>query len=158
MGKFSKIAVLVVTCVFAGYLAGAATQSGVNDWYPILKKPAFNPPNWIFAPVWTVLYVLMGVAGGLVWDKTERDPQMVKRALAFFSIQLALNILWSFLFFNLHNPFLALVEIALLWLIVYETYFVFRKIDKVAGWFFIPYILWVTFAAVLNGSIWWLNR
>jgi benzodiazapine receptor len=121
-------------------------------------KPSFNPPDWIFAPVWSMLYIMMGIAAGLVWDRIDHEKEAVSKALLFFAIQLALNMLWSFLFFGLHNPLLALVEIVLLLLMIYETFMKFRKIDKIAGLLFIPYLLWVAFAAVLNATIWWLNK
>lgn len=158
MSKINKILVMIVTCVALGYFSGLVTREGVETWYPTLQKPAFNPPNAIFGPVWTVLYVMMGIAAGLVWDKIEMQKEIVKKGLMFFAIQLALNLLWSYLFFGLHNPLLALIEIVLLWLMIYETFTKFIKVDKIAGYLLIPYLLWVTFAAVLNGSIWWLNR
>ncbi len=101
---------------------------------------------------------MMGVAAGLVWDRIEIEKEAVKKALIFFAIQLALNALWSYLFFGLHNPMLAGLEIIVLWLMIFETYVQFAKINKIAGYLFIPYLAWVSFAAVLNGSIWWLNR
>jgi tryptophan-rich sensory protein len=153
-----KILVLVATCLAVGYFSGIATQSGINDWFPTLAKPVFNLPNWVFAPVWSFLYILMGVAGGIVWARIDYEKEAVRNALFFFAIQLALNSLWSILFFGLKNPLLALVEIVLLWLMIYETWFKFKKIDKVAGWLFVPYLAWVTFAVMLNASIWWLNR
>jgi len=158
MHKILKILVLTATCIAVGYFSGLATQSGVNDWYPTLMKPSFNPPSWIFAPVWSTLYIMMGVAGGLVWARMEYEREAVRNALFLFAVQLALNGLWSLLFFGLKNPLLALIEIALLLLLIYETYLKFRKIDKVAGWLFIPYLLWVSFATILNASIWWLNK
>jgi tryptophan-rich sensory protein len=100
----------------------------------------------------------MGIAAGLVWDKIETQKETVRKGLIYFAIQLALNALWSILFFGLHNPMLALIEIVLLWLMIYETFVQFNKVNKIAGYLFIPYILWVTFALVLNASIWWLNR
>ena len=94
---------MVVTCVAAGYFAGMATQSGVNTWIPTVEKPIFNPPSWIFAPVWTALYIMMGVAAGLVWNKIDDQKEAVQKALLFFAIQLGLNVLWSFLFFGMGN-------------------------------------------------------
>ena len=158
MERIKKIAIFVATCLGIGYLSGIATQSGVNTWFPTLVKPSFNPPAWVFAPVWSLLYIMMGVAAGMVWNRIDQDRANVKKALLFFAIQLALNALWSVLFFALHNPLLALIEIIILWLMIYETYLKFRKIDKLAGWLFIPYLLWVSFATVLNASLWWLNR
>lgn len=155
--KFLKITLLVALCVTIGYLSGMVTRDSITTWYPTLVKPVFNPPNWIFAPVWTLLYVMMGIAAGLVWT-SDSDEKIVKRALGFFAIQFGLNALWSYLFFGLHNPLLALVEILLLLSMIFETYNQFRKIDKLAGFLFIPYLAWVSFATILNASIWWLNK
>lgn len=158
MNKITRILSVVVTCLVIGYFSGIVTRSAIADWYPTLIKPSFNPPNWIFAPVWSMLYVMMGVAAGLVWDRMEQESEVVKNALLFFAIQLGLNDLWSYLFFGLRNPMLAGLEIIVLWLMIYETYVQFAKINKIAGYLFIPYLAWVSFAAVLNASIWWLNR
>jgi tryptophan-rich sensory protein len=158
MQKILRIAVVLMTCLVVGYLSGMVTRDSITTWYPTLVKPSFNPPNWIFAPVWTILYIMMGVAGGMVWNRMEQDAENVKKAFMFFIIQLALNAIWSLLFFYLHNPFLSLIEIVLLWLLIFETYTQFKKIDKVAGMLLVPYLAWVSFAMVLNGSIWWLNR
>ncbi|MGK4566145.1 TspO/MBR family protein [Flavobacterium sp. 3HN19-14] len=158
MNKYTKILVLVATCLAIGYFSGIVTRASIAGWYSMIEKPWFNPPNSIFAPVWTTLYILMGISGGLVWDKIEENREEVKKALVFFAIQLALNALWSFLFFGLKNPLLALIEIVLLALMIYETLYKFLKINKTAGYLFVPYLLWVCFAAILNGSIWWLNK
>lgn len=153
-----KILVMTVTCVVIGYISSLVTREGVDTWYPTLEKPSFNPPNAVFGPVWTVLYIMMGVAAGLVWGRIDSDREAVRKALIFFWIQLGLNALWSYLFFGLHNPLLALIEIVLLWLMIYETFIQFNKVNRIAGYLFIPYLLWVTFATVLNGSIWWINK
>lgn len=158
MTKITRILTMVVTCLAIGYLSGMVTRSAIVTWYPTLVKPSFNPPNWIFAPVWSMLFIMMGIAAGLVWNRLEFEKEIVKKALIFFAIQLALNALWSYLFFGLHNPMLAGLEIIVLWLMIYETYIQFAKINKIAGYLFIPYLAWVSFAAVLNASIWWLNR
>ncbi|UFH35999.1 TspO/MBR family protein [Flavobacterium acetivorans] len=158
MNKITKILIVVVTCLAIGYFSGIVTRSSIETWYPTLIKPSFNPPNWVFAPVWSMLYIMMGVAAALVWDRMESDKEAVKRALLIFAIQLALNALWSYLFFGLHNPMLAGIEIVLLWLLIYETYIHFSKINKIAGYLILPYLAWVSFATVLNASIWWLNR
>ena len=141
MNKISRILVVVVTCLVVGYFSGMVTRSAITTWYPTLVKPSFNPPNWIFAPVWSMLYVMMGVAAGLVWSKMESDKAVVKNALVLFAIQLALNALWSYLFFGLKNPMLAGLEIIILWLMIYETYTKFVKINKIAGYLLIPYLL-----------------
>ena len=130
MSKYVKIIIVVIVCLLVGYLSSFVTKEGVITWYPTLKKPFFNPPNWIFAPVWSVLYVCIGIAGGLVWRELDTDKELVKKALFFFVAQLLLNAMWSYLFFGLHNILLALIEIILLWLIIYETYLLFKKINK----------------------------
>jgi len=158
MNKLTKILTVVVTCVAIGYLSGTVTQESIMTWYPTLIKPSFNPPNWIFGPVWSMLYIMMGVAAGLVWDRMEYEKETVKNALIIFAIQLTLNALWSYLFFGLRNPMVAGIEIILLWLMIFETYTQFVKINKIAGYLLLPYLAWVSFATVLNGSIWWLNR
>ena len=104
MNKITRILTLVVTCLVIGYFSGMGTRSAITTWYPTLVKPSFNPPNWIFAPVWSMLYIMMGVAAGLVWNRIDFEKEIVKKALVFFAIQLALNALWSYLFFGLRNP------------------------------------------------------
>ena len=158
MSKLYKILVMVVTCLVIGYLSSNVTQTSVNTWYPTLNKPFFTPPNWAFPVAWTTLYIFMGVAAGLVWSRIEYETDVVRKGLTYFAIQLALNALWSYLFFGLKNPLLALAEIVLLWLMIYETYIQFKKVDKIAGYLFIPYLIWVTYATALNASIWWLNK
>ena len=158
MQKIARIVLVVTTCLVIGYLSGTVTRESITTWYPTLVKPIFNPPNWIFAPVWTLLYAMMGVAGGIIWNHLETNKEQVKKAFAFFIIQLALNALWSYLFFGLHNPLLALLEIIILWLMIFETYVQFKSINKLAGWLLIPYLAWVSFATILNSSIWWLNK
>jgi translocator protein len=157
MTKGLRIALVVTTCLVIGYLSGMQTKESITTWYPTLIKPFFNPPNWVFAPVWTMLYIMMGVAGGLVWNQVEQKPDEVKKGFMFFIIQLGLNALWSYLFFGLHNPLLALIEIVLLLLMIFETYNQFKKVNVLASKLLIPYLVWVTFALVLNASIWWLN-
>jgi benzodiazapine receptor len=158
MQKIIRITVVLTTCLLVGYFSGIVTRESITTWYPTLVKPSFNPPNWVFAPVWTILYIMMGVAGGMVWNRLEQDPENVKKAFTFFIIQLALNAAWSVIFFYFHNPFLALIEVIVFWLLIFETHIQFKKIDKTAGLLFIPYLAWVSFATVLNASIWWLNR
>lgn len=157
MSKTVKIIISVCICILVGFLSSLATQSSVETWFTTLEKPIFNPPSWLFAPVWSLLYILMGIAAGIVWSKIETQTELVKKGLIFFIIQLVLNGLWSILFFGLKNPFIAMLEMIVLWLMIYETYTVFKKIDSLSGKLFIPYILWVSFAFALNASIWWLN-
>jgi len=158
MNKYLKIIYCVAICLAVGYLSSIVTQSSIKTWYPTIEKPIFNPPNWVFAPVWTMLFILMGIAAGLVWNKLESNKELVKKGLLFFTIQLLLNALWSYLFFGLNNILLALIEIILLWLVIYETYHIFKQIDKKASYLLIPYLAWVGFATILTGSIFWLNR
>ncbi len=157
MQKVLRIALVVMTCLVIGYLSGMVTRESITTWYPTLIKPIFNPPNWIFAPVWTSLYIMMGVAGGLVWNKLDGNETLVKKAFLFFIIQLALNALWTLIFFKLHNLLLASIEVVLLLLMIFETYTQFKKIDKIAGLLLIPYLAWVSFATILTISIWYLN-
>jgi benzodiazapine receptor len=158
MNRFTKILIMVVTCVGVGYLSSIVTRDSVDTWYTTINKPSFNPPDWVFAPVWSTLYVMMGVAAGLVWGRIEIQRETVRKGLTFFWIQLGLNALWSYLFFGLHNPLLALIEIVILWLMIYETFVQFNKVYKLSAYLLLPYLAWVTFATVLNASIWWLNR
>jgi len=158
MSKYLKIIYCVAICLAVGYLSSNVTQSSIKTWYPTIEKPIFNPPNWVFAPVWTMLFILMGIAAGMVWNKLESNKELVKKGLLFFTVQLLLNALWSYLFFGLNNVLLALIEIILLWLVIYETYHIFKQIDKRASYLLIPYLAWVGFATILTGSIFWLNR
>lgn len=145
---------LAATFLVAG-VSSAFTASAVPTWYATIDKPAFNPPNWIFAPVWTTLYCLMAVAAWLVWQRPSSGLRT--RALVAFWIQLALNFAWSFLFFGQHAIGVAFAEIVLLWLAILVTCVLFFRLSRAAGWMFVPYLLWVSFASVLNFAIWRLN-
>jgi translocator protein len=158
MNKSVKISISVAVCVLVGFLSGFPTQSSVKTWFLTIEKPFFNPPSWVFAPVWTILYIMMGIAFGLIWSSNYKEKEVLKKAMVIFGIQLALNALWSILFFGLCNPLLAFIEILLLWLMIYETIKAFKPIDGLASKLLYPYLAWVSFAAILNGSIWWLNR
>ncbi len=158
MSKITRILIMVATCLAAGYFGSIATDSGNDAWYDSLVKPVFNPPSWLFGPVWTTLYIMMGIAAGLVWSRIDVERPLVRKAMIFFAIQLVLNVLWSFLFFMFNNMLLALIEIVLLWLLIFETYNLFKKVNKIAGYLLIPYLAWVAFATLLNASLWWLNR
>ena len=151
-----KITISVAICLLIGFLSSFATQSSVNDWYLTLNKPSFNPPNWIFAPVWTILYILMGIAAGIVWSKGFYHLR-VKTALYHFGFQLLLNALWSILFFGLKNPLAALFVILTLLVLIVLTIKWFRVVSKKAALLLLPYLAWVAFASVLNFKIWELN-
>ena len=142
---------LVVTFGVAT-VGGIATSGSVRSWYPTLTKPAWNPPGWVFGPVWTVLYAMMAVAAWLVWRQAGWGG-----ALALFGMQLALNAAWSPLFFGLHRIDLALGDIVLMWAAIVATMVAFWKVTPAAGWLFVPYLLWVTFAMALNFALWRLN-
>jgi benzodiazapine receptor len=157
MGNIVRLVVAIAIPLLVGGLSGIATARSVRDWYPTLAKPPFNPPSWVFGPVWTVLYITMGVAAFLVWQK-GLDSGAVKLALALFALQLLLNGLWSVLFFGLRSPATAFAEVLLLWVAIAATLLVFWRVSPVAGTLLLPYLTWVSFAAVLNGSIWILNR
>lgn len=150
------LVISLMICFAAGGIGGLATTQGLDAWYDTLNKPTWNPPNWIFAPVWTTLYGLMGIAVWLVWRGGTREE--VKPAITLFFVQLALNSVWSVLFFGLQNPGGALVEIVVLWLAIVATTVVFFRRSMIAGGLMIPYLLWVSFASFLNFTIWNLNR
>lgn len=141
---------------FAGIIGSIFTFSSIPTWYVSLVKPSFSPPNYVFGPVWATLYFLMGTAAYLVWQKGTKNIK-VKYALRLFFVQLALNALWSIIFFGLKNPSLAFAEISVLWYVILQTTKSFYKISPLAGKLFIPYLVWVTFAAILNASIVVLN-
>jgi tryptophan-rich sensory protein len=135
----------------------AVTDPGFSSWYATIAKPGFTPPGWAFGPVWTVLYLLMGVAAFLVWQK-GLGSRLVRIALAWFLVQLGLNAAWTPVFFGLHRIGLALLVIALLWVAIVGTMYYFLRVSRPAGLLLVPYLLWVSFATVLNASIWHLNR
>lgn len=149
------LVLLVGLCLGVGGLGGAVTAESVTTWYATLNKPSFNPPNWIFGPVWTALYILMGVAAWRVWRSADRDT--ARGPLAVFALQLAVNLGWSVAFFGLRNPGLAVVVILALDLLVLATALMFRRIDRLAAWLLVPYLAWISFATVLNVTIWRIN-
>ncbi len=151
-----KLIVSLIIPFLAAFVGSAFTDPSLPVWYAGLNKPFFNPPSWVFGPAWTVLYLLMGAALYLVWDK-GLEKRGVGNALQFFSVQLALNALWSIVFFGLQTPGLAFIEILILWVFILLTTRKFYRISRRAGIFLLPYIIWVTFAAVLNFSIWVMN-
>jgi len=150
-----KLATAIVVCELAGGIGSIFTISAIPTWYATLAKPALNPPSWIFGPVWTTLYLLMGIAAFLVWNKGW-DRKDVRKALGVFLFQLVLNAAWSVIFFGLHSPLWAFVDLVAMWLSIVWTMALFYKISKPAMWLLLPYILWVSFAWYLNYSIWML--
>ena len=150
------LAGFIAICLLTGALGGWVTSQSVVDWYPTLNKPAWNPPAWVFAPVWTTLYVMMAIAAWLVWKEPPRGSHL-RPALVLFFVQLALNCLWSFLFFGARSPGWAFVEIIVLLAALAATTAVFFKHSWLAGTLMLPYLAWVSFAAFLNFTIWQLN-
>ncbi len=155
MKKSVLFAICILICLSAGFIGSFFTASSIPTWYAGIAKPSFNPPGWIFGPVWTILYVLMGVSLFLVIKNGFSKKN--KTALNYFSVQLILNALWSILFFGLKNPLLAFIEIIFLWFFILMTILSFYKISKWASYLLVPYLLWVSFASVLNYFIWMLN-
>jgi tryptophan-rich sensory protein len=151
--QWLALAGFIVLSLGAGFIGGFATQNSIDTWYATLDKPSWNPPNWLFGPVWTLLYIMMGIAAWLVWKtKDQIGPAMV-----LFGAQLVFNLAWSLIFFGLRSPGWALIEVAFLWGSVLLTMLAFFGRQTVAGWLFVPYLAWVSFAAVLNFAIWSLN-
>jgi tryptophan-rich sensory protein len=151
-----KLVTSILFCQLAGFLGSLFTTPAIPTWYATLNKPSFTPPNWIFSPVWISLYILMGISLFIVWRR--QDHPQFKIAFIFFFVQLILNILWSAAFFGLRLPLLGLIDIVLLWIAILFTIKNFLKVSKFAGVLLISYLLWVSFAALLNFSLWVLNR
>ncbi len=157
MKNWVKLVIAIALPQIAGGTAALFTVTGVGTWFQQIEKPAWNPPSWVFAPVWTTLYLLMGIAFYLVWKSTAPAAQK-KMAMALWTVQLVLNFFWSFLFFNQHLIGWAMVDIVCLGVLILLTIFAFARIDKLAAWLLVPYISWVSFAGILNYAIWQLNR
>ena len=155
--NFLKFLFAFILCQGAGAVGSVYTLPAIPGWYESLQKPFFSPPNWVFGPVWTVLFTLMAIAAYLVWTKGLKEPA-VRNALIVFLVQLALNSLWCFLFFGLRSPLYGLVDILFLWAMILVTIAQFSKVSTPAALLMIPYILWVTFASGLNLGIFFLNR
>ena len=156
MNNVIKGLISIMLPLVVGGLSGFFTTSSISGWYTTINKPSFNPPNWIFGPVWTLLYIMMGIALFIIW-KSETDAVLKKQALIFFFIQLVINFCWSLLFFFCESPGWALIDIVLMWVFILLTIFSFSKISSLSAWLLVPYISWVSFAAVLNFAIWKLN-
>ena len=151
------LAIFLSMCLGAEVVGGLLTTPAIRSgWYGLLEKPVFQPPAWVFGPVWTMLYVLMAVSAWLVWEKADEKP--IKIPLVLFYVQLLLNVMWSGLFFGMGRPDLALAEILVLWTLIAVVTVLFFRVRRTAGLFLVPYLAWVSFAVVLNGFIWWMNR
>ena len=155
MNNTLKAVLSISFCFVLGSSGGLITINEIPGWYATLQKPSFNPPNWLFGPVWTALYIMMGVAFYLVW---RTPPQAARgKALSAFLVQFALNCAWTPVFFAFHQLGAALVVIVLMWTAILRTIFLFAPFSKTAPWLLVPYISWVSFATLLNAAIWWLN-
>uniref|UniRef100_A0A7C2K3E2 Tryptophan-rich sensory protein n=1 Tax=candidate division WOR-3 bacterium TaxID=2052148 RepID=A0A7C2K3E2_UNCW3 len=156
MPKWLKLLVSIAIPLVVGFIGSLFTSSSVNTWYKEINRPSFTPPNWLFAPAWTLLFVLIGLAFYLVWLNNFGDNKTL--VIGIFVLQLSLNLLWSLLFFGLRSPLLALIEIIVLWFAILLNMILFFRVSKVAGYLLVPYILWVTFATALNLGVYLLNR
>ncbi len=143
-------------CFATAFIGGLFTDTGSGSWYNQLDKPSWNPPRWVFGPVWTTLYTLMGIAAWLVWKEAGSFAR-AKTPLILFVVQLTLNMFWSIIFFGLENPGLALIEIGVLWVAIAATIAAFNPFSRTASVLLVPYLAWVTFAAALNFAVWWMN-
>ena len=155
MNKTLLLIICIIIPLAVGGISSLFTFSSVNDWYLGINKPSFNPPNWIFGPVWNTLFVLMGISLYLAWTTT--GSPLWKLGIIIFGAQLALNFLWSMLFFGLHSPLLAFIDIVLLWIAILANIILFWQINPYSAYLLIPYLLWVSFASVLNLFIVLLN-
>ncbi|MBN2067012.1 MAG: tryptophan-rich sensory protein [Candidatus Diapherotrites archaeon] len=155
-GSIAKLAISILLCQAAGILGSVFTFQAIPNWYAALEKPWFTPPNWAFGPVWIALYTLMGIALFLVWQK-GLETKKAKLAIGIFGVQLALNAIWSIIFFGMQMPFPAFIEILLLWIAIAATIVKFWPISRKAALLLIPYIVWVSIATALNYSVWVLN-
>lgn len=158
MSKTSKTIVAALISLVLGSLGGLVTTPAIPTWYAYLNKPFFSPPNWLFGPVWSVLYLLIGVSFALIWNKYKRGDKKSTNAMKLFGIQFLLNLIWSPVFFGLKNLFLAFIIIALMWYFLFKTIKAFAKIEKKASYLLYPYLAWISFASLLNFSVWILNR
>ena len=149
-----KLIICLIVPMLVGGISGVATVAGIKDWYVHLNKPFFNPPNYLFGPVWSILYLLMGISLFMILQSKSITK---KKAISIFFVQLFLNFWWSFLFFKFQLLGISLIEIVLMWLSILWMIIEFKKINKTAAYLQIPYLAWVTFASLLNLAIWYLN-
>lgn len=155
MKKIGILVICIIVPLSIGALGGIATTQGLESWYLTIQKPSFNPPNYVFGPVWSLLYTLMGVSLFLVL--TSKNKHSNSKVIIIFTIQILLNLAWSFIFFKFHLLGWALVEIILIWISIIAMIIIFYKINKAAAILQIPYLLWVSFASILNGAFWYIN-
>lgn len=152
-----KFTIAILLCESAGISSGLLASANNNPWFDMLHKPSWDPPAYLFAPVWTILYLLMGISLGLIWSNKAAE-QKKRKAYLLFALQLFLNFWWSIIFFQFHAVAMALINIILMLILILLTIFSFSALSKPAAWLLVPYISWVTFATILNYSIWYLNH
>ena len=152
-----KLFIAILICEGTGIISGLIANTGMNPWFDTLNKPWWNPPAYLFAPVWTLLYLLMGISLWLIWKSNTPAPQKIN-LIILFALQLFLNFWWSIIFFKFHSPSLALLNIILMLILILLTIINFSKFSKAAAWLLVPYIAWVSFATILNYTIWILNK
>lgn len=157
MNNTLKLIIAIAIPLIVGGTSGFFTATGVESWYQTIARPTWNPPGWLFGPVWTTLYIMMGISLFLVW-KEDTSVELKKIGIALFAVQLVLNFFWSFIFFDQHQIGWALVEIIAMWVFILLTIFAFAQVNKAAAWLLVPYISWVSFATILNYTIWQLNK
>ena len=157
MTNWMKLIISIAVPLAVGFSSSLFTRPEIDSWYKTIQKPDWQPPNWLFGPVWTTLYILMGIALYLVWKSNVQESKK-RPAIILWTIQLVLNFFWSFIFFRLHQLGLALAEIIVLWIFILLTIFSFARINKLAAWLLVPYISWVSFASILTYTIYQLNR
>lgn len=152
-----KVLICILVIPALGAVGGIVTASNIAGWYEGLQKPPGTPPNGVFGPVWTLLYLMIGFSLALVWHRVSAGPEK-RRALAIFAVQMLLNLIWTPVFFGAHLLLVALFIIGALWIGILMTILAFRKLDRTAAWLLVPYLLWVSYASYLNAGIFWLNR
>lgn len=154
--NYKRLFISLLLPQLSGLLGTFFTREAIPTWYATLEKPFFSPPNWIFGPVWFCLYLMMGIAIYLIWQKADKNKKAQSAAILFW-IHLAFNALWSIIFFGLKNPGLALINIVIIWAMILVLIFKFWKIDRRSSYLLMPYLAWVSFATAVNAGIWWLN-
>ncbi|MEO6902511.1 MAG: TspO/MBR family protein [Bacteroidia bacterium] len=157
ISSFWKLIISIIICEATGIVSSLLASAANNAWFDSLAKPEWNPPAYLFAPVWTTLYLLMGISLWIIWKGNAPETRKQK-AYYLFAIQLFLNFWWSIIFFKFHHPLISLVEIILMLIMIVFTIIHFSKFSKLAAWLLVPYISWVSFATLLNYSIWYLNK
>ncbi|MBK7443265.1 MAG: tryptophan-rich sensory protein [Bacteroidetes bacterium] len=152
-----KFIIAIILCESVGIISGLLASANNNPWFDALNKPTWNPPAYLFGPVWTTLYLLMGISLGIIWNNNSTEPNK-RKAYFLFALQLFLNFWWSIIFFHFHSPAFALLDIIIMVVIIIITIFTFSSFSKLAAWLLVPYISWVSFATILNFTIWNLNH